>query len=311
MPVFALVDCNNFYASCEKLFDPALKDKPVVVLSNNDGCVVARSAEVKALGIPMGVPWFKIREQARQHGIVAFSSNYALYADMSNRVVEVLSQYSPHLEVYSIDESFLDLSGFADQALMVFGQSVRQRIWDWLGMPVCVGIAPTKTLAKLANHCAKKQLAGRGGVCDFTTLPPAKLSELLATIDVGEVWGVGRKIAARLDAMGIRSVLDLRDSRPGDGSTRPWPCTRRKRRSANNSATAPVSLTATGVRATCMQPRRRTPRHGRCTSSRSPSSPNSACPANAILFKGASIASRRGLTPPRRASERPEWLERP
>ncbi len=212
MPVFALVDCNNFYASCEKLFDPALKDKPVVVLSNNDGCVVARSAEVKALGIPMGVPWFKIREQARQHGIVAFSSNYALYADMSNRVVEVLSQYSPHLEVYSIDESFLDLSGFADQALMVFGQSVRQRIWDWLGMPVCVGIAPTKTLAKLANHCAKKQLAGRGGVCDFTTLPPAKLSELLATIDVGEVWGVGRKIAARLDAMGIRSVLDLRDA---------------------------------------------------------------------------------------------------
>src|SRR5574343_1045110 len=159
MPVFALVDCNNFYASCEKLFSPSLKDKPVVVLSNNDGCVVARSAEVEALGIPMGVPWFKIQKEAKQYGIVAFSSNYALYADMSNRVVEVLGQFTPNLEVYSIDESFLDLSGF-NRDLVEYGQEIRQRIQQWLGLAVCVGIAPTKSLAKLANHCAKKGLAG-------------------------------------------------------------------------------------------------------------------------------------------------------
>jgi DNA polymerase V len=212
--VFALVDCNNFYASCEKLFDPKLKDRPVVVLSNNDGCVVARSAEVKALGIPMGVPWFQIQAEARRYGIVAFSSNYALYADMSNRVVEVLSDFSPNLEVYSIDESFLDLSGMSMRAesLVAYGVEIRQRVADWLGLAVCVGIAPTKTLAKLANHCAKKGLAGADGVCDFTTLNPGALTHLFARIDVGEVWGVGRQIKARLAAMGIQTVRQLRDA---------------------------------------------------------------------------------------------------
>ena len=212
--VFALVDCNNFYASCEKLFDPKLKDRPVVVLSNNDGCVVARSAEVKALGIPMGVPWFQIQAEARRYGIVAFSSNYALYADMSNRVVEVLSDFSPNLEVYSIDESFLDLSGMSMRAesLAAYGVEIRQRVADWLGLAVCVGIAPTKTLAKLANHCAKKGLAGADGVCDFTTLNSGALSHLFVRIDVGEVWGVGRQIKARLAAMGIQTVRQLRDA---------------------------------------------------------------------------------------------------
>ena len=212
--VFALVDCNNFYASCEKLFDPKLKDRPVVVLSNNDGCVVARSAEVKALGIPMGVPWFQIQAEARRYGIVAFSSNYALYADMSNRVVEVLSDFSPNLEVYSIDESFLDLSGMSMRAesLAAYGVEIRQRVADWLGLAVCVGIAPTKTLAKLANHCAKKGLAGADGVCDFTTLNSGALSHLFARIEVGEVWGVGRQIKARLAAMGIQTVRQLRDA---------------------------------------------------------------------------------------------------
>jgi len=212
--VFALVDCNNFYASCEKLFDPKLKDRPVVVLSNNDGCVVARSAEVKALGIPMGVPWFQIQAEARRYGIVAFSSNYALYADMSNRVVEVLSDFSPNLEVYSIDESFLDLSGMSlrTESLAAYGVEIRQRVADWLGLAVCVGIAPTKTLAKLANHCAKKGLAGADGVCDFTTLNSGALSHLFARIDVGEVWGVGRQIKARLAAMGIQTVRQLRDA---------------------------------------------------------------------------------------------------
>ena len=145
MAVFALVDCNNFYASCEKLFNPTLKDRPVVVLSNNDGCVVARSAEVKALGIPMGVPWFKIQQDAKHYGIVAFSSNYALYADMSNRAVEILSSFSPSIEVYSIDESFLELSGFERQGYCAYGVEMRQRIADWLGLAVCVGIGPTKT----------------------------------------------------------------------------------------------------------------------------------------------------------------------
>jgi DNA polymerase V len=212
MPVFALVDCNNFYASCEKLFDATLKDKPVVVLSNNDGCVVARSAEVKALGIPMGVPWFKIQQEARRHGIVAFSSNYALYADMSNRVVEILASFSPSIEVYSIDESFLELSGFERYGYQDYGQTIRQQIADWLGLAVCVGIGPTKTLAKLANHCAKKQLAGNAGVCDFTTMTTEDLGRLFANIEVGEVWGVGRKINEKLAAMGIHTVRQLRDA---------------------------------------------------------------------------------------------------
>ena len=134
MPIFALVDCNNFYASCEKLFDPILRVTPLVVLSNNDGCVVARSAEAKALGIPMGAPWFQIREEAERRGVVAYSSNYALYADISNRVVQLLSGFSPNVEVYSIDESFLLLDGFAgvEPDLEAYGQRIRQRVADWL-----------------------------------------------------------------------------------------------------------------------------------------------------------------------------------
>ncbi|NTV70422.1 MAG: Y-family DNA polymerase [Azonexaceae bacterium] len=212
MPVFALVDCNNFYASCEKLFNPKLKDRPVVVLSNNDGCVVARSAEVKKLGIPMGVPWFKLREEAKRYGIVAYSSNYALYADLSNRVVQVLSQFSPSIEVYSIDESFLELSGFERVGYQAYGAEIRQRVADWLGLAVCVGIGSTKTLAKLANHAAKKDLAGADGVCDFTTMNEPELRKLFSSIDVGEVWGVGRKISAQLEAMGIQTVQQLRDA---------------------------------------------------------------------------------------------------
>jgi DNA polymerase V len=212
--VFALVDCNNFYASCEKLFDPTLKHRPVVVLSNSDGCVVARSAEAKALGIPMGAPWFQIEKEARRHGVVAYSSNYALYADMSNRVVEILAGFAPGIEVYSIDESFLDLSAMASAVgdLAEYGARIRERIADWLGLAVCVGIAPTKTLAKLANHCAKKGLAGNDGVCDFSMLRPHELDDLFERIEVGEVWGVGRKIDARLETMGIRTVRQLRDT---------------------------------------------------------------------------------------------------
>lgn len=212
MSVFALVDCNNFYASCEALFNPKLKNKPVVVLSNNDGCVVARSAEVKALGIKMGVPWFQIRDEAKRYGVIAFSSNYELYADISNRVVEVLSQFSPNIEVYSIDESFLEFSGFERIGYQAYGAEIRQRVADWLGLAVCVGIGSSKTLAKLANHCAKKSLAGNDGVCDFTAMSAPELTALMAKIEVNEVWGVGRRITARLKEMGVRTVLQLRDA---------------------------------------------------------------------------------------------------
>lgn len=208
--MFALVDCNNFYASCEKLFDPTLRDKPVVVLSNNDGCAIARSAEARALGIKMGEPWFKMRHLVEKHGIVAKSSNYTLYADMSNRVVDVLRGFTPNLEVYSIDESFLDLSGF-NRGLTVYGQQIRQRVGQWVGLPVCVGIAPTKTLAKLANHIAKKRPAF-AGVCNLPSLPADAVAQIFREIEVGEVWGVGRRIAAKLQAMGIHTVADLRNA---------------------------------------------------------------------------------------------------
>ncbi len=209
MHTFALVDVNNFYVSCERLFNPALEGKPVVVLSNNDGCVVARSAEVKALGIPMAEPWFKVKDFARRHGIVAYSSNYALYADISNRVMAVLADFSPRQEVYSIDECFLDLEGIPGDHTRI-GQDIRQRIKQWVGVPVCVGIAPTKTLAKLANYVAKKRTQYQG-VCNFNSYSQSELSELLDGIEVGEVWGVGRKLDGHLQAGGIHTVRQLRD----------------------------------------------------------------------------------------------------
>ncbi len=205
----ALVDGNNFYVSCERVFDPGLEGRPVVVLSNNDGCAVARSNEVKALGVKMGTPWFQMRDLAKAHGIVALSSNYALYADMSQRMMAVLGQFSPEQEVYSIDECFLGLDGFS-RDLVDYGVEIRRRVRQWVGIPVCVGIGATKTLAKLANHCAKKGLAGRQGVCDLDALTPAQRSRLFAAIPVGEVWGVGPRLSARLDALGIAHVEALR-----------------------------------------------------------------------------------------------------
>jgi len=205
----ALIDCNNFYVSCERLFQPKLEGRPVVVLSNNDGCVVARSSEVKALGVKMGVPWFQLRDLASRHGIVAMSSNYALYADLSNRVMRVLSQFSPHQEIYSIDECFLDLSGMAADSLTEYGQRICATVKQWVGLPVCVGIAPTKTLAKLANLVAKKR-PEYGGVCDLSLFSPAAVESLFASIGVGEVWGVGPRLTTRLADLNIRTVLDLK-----------------------------------------------------------------------------------------------------
>jgi len=211
---FALVDCNNFYVSCERVFNPKLEGKPVVVLSNNDGCAVARSNEVKALGVKMGEPWFKMKEIAKRHGIIALSSNYALYGDMSARVMSILSNFSPQQEVYSIDECFLGLDGFPANSLVQYGQNIRGTVWQSVGIPVCVGIADTKTLAKLANHCAKKGYAGADGVCDFGRLSETERSKLFSCIAVGDVWGVGRKINDRLMTLGIKTVEDLRTANP-------------------------------------------------------------------------------------------------
>jgi len=215
--LFALVDVNNMYVSCERAFNPRLQNRPVVVLSNNDGCAVARSNEVKALGVKMGTPWFKMQDLVRDHGIVGLSSNYTLYGDMSNRIMAILRTYSPNVEVYSIDESFLNLSGmgsiWASPTLM--GQDIRKRVLLWTGLPVCVGIASSKTLAKLANFVAKK-LPLFNGVCDFSTMSQARMNWLFERIEVGEVWGVGRRISAKLNDMGIHTVQDLKHTSPRD-----------------------------------------------------------------------------------------------
>lgn len=210
MPI-ALVDCNNFYASCEQLFQPQLLGKPLVVLSNNDGCVVARSAEAKALGIPMGAPWHTLKDLARRHGVVALSSNYTLYADLSARVMRILSHYSPLQEVYSIDECFLDLAG--DPSPTRSGHTIHREVRRLTGIGVGVGLAATKTLAKFANHCAKKR-PEFAGVCPLFELPSADIDHLLAWAPVGEVWGVGGRIAARLGDLGIRTALDLKRATP-------------------------------------------------------------------------------------------------
>lgn len=210
--MFALVDCNNFYASCERLFRPDLKGRPIVVLSNNDGCVIARSAEAKKLGIKMGVPAFQIRDLVTRHGIVIFSSNYALYADMSQRVVSVLEAMAPQLEVYSIDESFVGLAGMdRHHDLTMFGRSLQQQVFRWTGLPVGVGIGTTKTLAKLANYAAKKYSATHGVVnlCD-----PLRRNKLLALTPVDNVWGVGRRLKARLQVLGIHTAGDLAQACP-------------------------------------------------------------------------------------------------
>lgn len=210
--VFALVDCNNFYASCEKLFRPDISDRAVVVLSNNDGCVVARSKEAKALGIKMGVPAFQIRDMIRKHAIVVFSSNYALYADMSSRVMQTLEAMAPRVEVYSIDEAFLDLTSVDNvMRFSEFGHQIKETVALHTGMAVCIGIAPTKTLAKLANYAAKKYPATRG-VLDLSDKDRQR--KLMAITPVREVWGVGGRLTSRLATLGITTVLDLLDANP-------------------------------------------------------------------------------------------------
>ena len=210
---FALIDVNNFYVSCERVFDPKLEGKPVVVLSNNDGCAVARSNEVKELGVKMGQPWFQFKDQAKKHEVLVYSSNYTLYADMSSRVMNILSTFSPNQEVYSIDECFLDLTGFRN--LSNYGQNIKQTIKQWTGLPVCVGIGSSKTLAKLANHIAKKNKRF-DGVCDLNSMTPYEQEYLFKNIEVGELWGIGRRLAPKLNSIKIRTVYDLKHASPTD-----------------------------------------------------------------------------------------------
>lgn len=208
--MFALVDVNSFYASCETVFRPDLQGKAVVVVSNNDGCIISRSAQAKALGIPMAAPYFKIKDDLQRLQVAVFSSNYALYADLSHRVMMTLTEMAPAIEIYSIDEAFVNLAGISSyMPLETFGQQMRDRVLKHTGLTVGVGIAPTKTLAKLANFAAKKWRK-TGGVVELSNRDRQR--KLLALVPVHEVWGVGRRIAKKLELMGIENALQLADS---------------------------------------------------------------------------------------------------
>ena len=213
--MFALVDGNNFYVSCERVFQPRLHLQPVVVLSNNDGCAIARSNEAKALGIKMGAPWFQIRHWQRDAGLVGLSANFALYGDMSDRMMALAAELGPTQEIYSIDESFIGLHGVGGD-LGARARAVRERIWRCCGLPCGIGIGPTKTLAKLANHVAKTAERKPGSypsdlamVCNLAQLSSADMDAVMAATEVGEVWGVGRQIGRQLRELGVHTVLDL------------------------------------------------------------------------------------------------------
>ena len=213
--MYALVDGNNFYVSCERVFRPSLNGRPVVVLSNNDGCAIARSNEAKELGIKMGAPWFQIRHLEEQAGLVALSANFALYGDMSDRMMSLAAGLGPTQEIYSIDESFIGLQGVRGD-LVERAWKIRARIQQWIGIPCGIGIAPTKTLAKLANHIAKTAERKPGSypaelasVCDLSRLAASQIHDILTITDVGEVWGIGRQIGTQLTERGIRSVQDF------------------------------------------------------------------------------------------------------
>ena len=213
--MFALVDVNNMYVSCERVFRPALNGKPVVVLSNNDGACIARSNEAKDLGVRMAQPWFEVRHLQRTAGLVALSANFELYGDMSSRMMSIAARYAPRQEIYSIDECFLDFDGVPGD-LAAIGRELRRQVLAWTGLPTSVGFGATKTLAKLANHVAKTAERKPGSypgelaqVCNFAELSADELAAVMRATEVGEVWGIGRKTSARLNEGGIRTVLDL------------------------------------------------------------------------------------------------------
>ncbi len=208
MSIFALADCNNFYASCERAFNPSLNGKPIVILSNNDGCIVARSNESKQLGIPMGAPYFQWKTFCQKKHVAVYSSNYALYGDMSQRVMTILEQFCPEIEIYSIDEAFLLLNQFACYDLTSYLTMLRNKILRWTGIPVSIGFAPTKTLAKIANFIAKKHTTN--GV--YNLLDTTKQNNILQSFPVQEIWGIGKKLAARLQTCGYQTAQALRDA---------------------------------------------------------------------------------------------------
>lgn len=207
-PIYALIDCNNFFVSCERLFRPDLASKPVVVLSSNDGCAVARSNEAKALGIPMGAPAFKYRQLFRDHNVVQFSANFELYGDISRRITDVLTTITPKIEVYSIDESFLDLSELKIEDFTAWGRAVIKAIWEWVGVPVSIGIAPSKTLAKAATERAK-QTPTYGGVLSLQGVDLPKRRTELEKLAIGDVWGIGWRYAPKMRAEGIMNAWQL------------------------------------------------------------------------------------------------------
>ncbi|WP_038020296.1 Y-family DNA polymerase [Synechococcus sp. PCC 7335] len=210
MPIFALCDCNQFYVSCERVFRPELEHRACGVLSSNDGCFIARSPKLKALEVPMGGPWHKYKKICAQHNVAVFSSNYALYGDMSQRVMACLGTFTPDMEVYSIDEAFLQLDGFAHLDLTDYGRQMQKKVHQWTGIPIGVGIGPTKTLAKVANYVAKKRTtSGVFNLCDRTLQ-----DEVLPTIAVGNIWGIGRRWTLKLNAIGIETAADLRAAEP-------------------------------------------------------------------------------------------------
>lgn len=200
--MYGLIDCNNFFVSCERVFDLSLVGRPVAVLSNNDGCVISRSNELKAIGVPMGMPFFQLRPLVEAHGIQIRSSNYELYADLSRRVMDVLASQVPLVEQYSIDEAFLELRPPAGFDVAAFGTALRERIWKWVGIPVGVGFAPTRTLAKIANHIGKKSATG-------VFVMPSEIMPVLAGLPVEEVWGVGRRSRDKLRRLGILTAANL------------------------------------------------------------------------------------------------------
>ncbi len=212
-PVFALIDCNNFFVSCERVFRPDLEGKPVVVLSSNDGCAVARSNEAKALGIPMGAPAFKYRSVFERHKVVRFSANFELYGDMSSRVTSILAEVTPRIEIYSVDESFLDISQLGISDYAAWGSMLRARILREIGIPVSVGIAPTKTLAKIATEQAKHQ-PEHGGAVDTVRCTPDQLARYLKNTPISDVWGIGWRLAPKLKAQGIMTAWHLAQVRP-------------------------------------------------------------------------------------------------
>ena len=207
--MIGLIDCNNFYVSCERIFRPDLQNKPVIVLSNNDGCAISRSNEVKALGVSMGAPLFQIQRLLEAHQTAIFSSNFALYGDISSRVMQLVESLAPKIEVYSIDEAFIDFSGLADISKTAL--HIRQQIATCIGIPTCIGVAPTKTLAKVANHIAKKNPT-RHGICVLKD--EAEIDAALQGLEVNDLWGIGKQIASRLNRIGIRTAYQLKKTDP-------------------------------------------------------------------------------------------------